>query len=136
MMICKRFVCLVLILATTITLSLPRNLFAFEEHLVSSVELQRSMLAAAQERQEKIVRLKQFFATDTGASILKQAGVTSSKIDRALPQLSDEELAQLSLKTEAVQTDFAAGYHEHELITVLIIVLLVVAIVAIATSVH
>jgi hypothetical protein len=135
MIFCKRFLCLILILATTITFSLPRDLWALDEHVVSSDELQRSILIAAQERQEKIARIQQFFATEPGTHILKQAGVTSTQIERAVPQLSDQELTQLSLKTDAVQQDFAGGMTDHELVTVLIIVLLVVAIVAIVTHI-
>src|SRR3990172_1483924 len=98
---CRRILSAVLIFATAITFSIPRDLLASENHLISPADLQRSIISAARARQEKIDNLKEFFASEIGRKVLRQAGVTSTKIENALPGLSNEELAQLSLKTQA-----------------------------------
>src|SRR5574341_1507479 len=134
-MYCRKILSVVLILITALTVSFPRNLVASEDHLIAPSDFQHSMVVAAQARQQQIDGLKDFFASEIGRQVLKQAGITSTKIENALPRLSNDELAQLSLKADMVKSNFAAGYHEHQMITVLIIVLLVVAIVVVVASV-
>ncbi len=123
-----------LLILATISFYSPQKLAA-EDHIVSSQELQNTIESAAQTRQEQIDQIREFFSSDAGAQVLKQAGVTSGKVEKVLPKLSDEEVSQLASKTQAVQANFAAGYHMSDPVTLLLIIFLVVAIVVLIVAV-
>jgi hypothetical protein len=129
----KKLLSLVLIIVVWMA-SVPRNLPAFEEHVVAQKEFHQTLLSMKEARENQITQIQEFFGSGPGRQILKIAGVTSTKIQTALPMLSDRELSELASKTAALQSNFAAGYHD-DTIHILLIVLLIVAIVAIIAAV-
>ncbi len=102
--------------------AVPQNLAA-QEHVVTPSDLQRQAAATAQSRQENIQAVQKFFASDRAKQALKSARIDYQKVQNAVAQMSDEELAQLATKTGAAQKDFAAGALTNQQLTYIIIAL-------------
>ncbi len=89
-------------------LPLPQDLFA-QEHVVSVQDLHRDLVAASQARQNNQAKVVKFLSTDLGQKALKSANLSYEKVQKAVSQLSDDELARLAAKSEKLQADFAGG---------------------------
>ncbi|HET8668391.1 MAG TPA: hypothetical protein VFM10_10455 [Terriglobales bacterium] len=108
----------------------PQDVLA-QNHVVSPNELQQQAMAAAQERQSKIDRVQRFFASETAQKALKSANIDYGKVQKAVPQLSDDELANIAAKADKAQQDFAAGALSNQQITYILIALATAVIVII-----
>ncbi len=102
--------------------AVPQDLLA-QEHVVTSSELQRQTITAAQSRQEKIQNVQKFFASERAQKALKSARIDYQKVQKAVAQMSDQELTQLAAKTATTQKDFAAGALTNQELTYIIIAL-------------
>ena len=73
------------------------------------------------------------FATEKGREALKSAGSDYQKIDQAISQVNDEDLARMAEQSREVQKDFAAGrFSDRDLIIILLVVVgLILVIVAV-----
>lgn len=116
-----------------VLLPLPQDVLA-QEHVVSRAELHRDIVAASQARQSNQDKVLEFLSTDPGRKALKSANVPYEKVEKAVAQLSDAELARLAATTEKVQADFAGGklsttetYILIAVVTAVIILLIVIA---------
>lgn len=94
-----------------------------DEHVVSPSDLQQQTINAAKARQEKIQSVRGFFNSEPARKALRSARIDSNKVQNAIAQLSDAELAQLAAKTNAAQKDFAAGALSNQDLTYIIIAL-------------
>ena len=103
-------------------LPLPQDLLA-QEHVVSAKDLHRDLVAAAQARQGNQAKVLKFFSSEQANKALKSANLPYEKVQKAVSQLSDDELARLAATTERVQNDFAAGALTNQQITYIIIAL-------------
>ena len=107
---------------------------AAETHVVSSVDLQKEMVAASQARQHNLETMQNFVSSKIAQKALKSAKIDPRQVKTAISTLSAEELAQLAAKAEKAQADFAAGtISDRDLI---IIILAVVALVLIIVAVR
>lgn len=101
------------------------------EHVVSSQDLHQDMQKAAQTRQANEATLRELFRSGAAQKALKSAHVDYQKVDNAVGQLSDEDLARLAERSRQVQKDFAAGtISDRELLVIVIIGVLIIALVA------
>ena len=105
-----------------VTLPLPQNALA-QEHVVSAADLHRDILAAAQAREGNQDKVLKFFSSDQAKKALQSANLPYERVQKAVSQLSDEELARLAARTENVRKDFAAGNLTNQQITYIIIAL-------------
>ena len=103
-------------------LPLPQDLLA-QEHVVSAKDLHRDLVAAAQARQGNQAKVLKFFSSEQANKALKSANLPYEKVQKAVSQLSDDELARLAATTERVPNDFAAGALTNQQITYIIIAL-------------
>jgi hypothetical protein len=94
-----------------------------QEHVVSPADLQKDLQAAAQTRQSNQAKVQKFLSTDQAKKALESAHLPYEKVQKAIPSLSDEELARLAAKTDKAQGDFAAGALTNQEITYIIIAL-------------
>ena len=78
-------------------------------HVVSLSDLNKDSRTAAQTRQGKEEAVRALFSSEQGQKALKYAHVDYQKVDKAVAQLSDEELTRLAARSRQVQVDFAAG---------------------------
>jgi hypothetical protein len=114
-------------------LPLPQDVLA-QEHVVSSKDLHRDLVAAAQARQGNQTKVLKFFSSEQAAKALKSANLSSQRVEKAVSQLSDDELARLAATTEKVQNDFAAGNLTNQQITYIIIALATAVIILIIVA--
>ncbi len=112
------FVALMLVAA----LPFPQDVLA-QEHVVSSKDLHRDLVAAAQVRQDNQAKVLKFFSSEQASKALKSANLPYQKVQKAVSQLSDNELARLAVTAERVQNDFAAGALTNQQVTYIIIAL-------------
>jgi uncharacterized DUF497 family protein len=62
------------------------------------------------------------FASEKGRTALKSAGIDYQKVEQAIGQVSDEDLARMADRSREVQKDFAAGkFSDRDLIIILLI---------------
>ncbi|PYU31239.1 MAG: hypothetical protein DMG28_15940 [Acidobacteria bacterium] len=126
--------CTLLILILVVTFTAPQNALA-QEHVVSPADLHRDILAAAQAREGNQDKVLKFFSSDQAKKALQSANLPYERVQKAVSQLSDEELARLAARTEKVRKDFAAGALTNQQITYIIIALataLIVVIIVVA----
>ena len=114
-------------------LPLPQDLLA-QEHVVSAKDLHRDLVAASQARQNNRAKVVKFLSTDLGQKVLKSANVPYEKVQKAVGQLTDEELARMAAASEKLEADFAGGklsttetYILVAVVTAVVILLIVIA---------
>jgi hypothetical protein len=110
----------------------PQSALA-QDHVVAPSVIQRDVAASSSARLKNQAQLENFVSSPEAAQALKAAHVTLSQVKNAIPNLSNEEMAQLAARSEAAQADFSAGrMSDRDLIIILIaIVGLILIIVAV-----
>jgi hypothetical protein len=129
-------VCTTLLAATLVFAgSLPaRAQDQGKDHAVSSGQLRKDVQKAAEARQANEAAVRELFASDAAKETLKSAGIDYQKVDQAIGQAGDEDLARLAERSQQVRKDFAAGRLDDR--DLLIILLVAVALVLIIVAVH
>ena len=129
-------VCTTLLAATVVFAGSPpaRGQEQGKDHAVSSGQLRNDVQKAAELRQANEAAVRELFASDAAKETLKSAGIDYRKVDQAVGQASDEELARLAERSQEVRKDFAAGRLADR--DLLIILLVAVALVLIIVAVH
>jgi hypothetical protein len=99
-----------------------------KQHVVSLDELNKDAARPAQSRQANEAAVRELLSSDAGQQALKSAKVDYQRVDKAIGQLSDEDLAKVADRSRQAESDFAAGGFKSTLIIaiVLIVVLIVV----------
>ncbi len=97
--------------------------FAGEDHVVNPEELQAAIFNAARARQNDLSRVRSFFSSKPAVKALQGARLDPVKIERAVSQLDDQELARLASRTDQVQKDLAAGALNTQQLTYIVIAL-------------
>ena len=99
-----------------------------KQHVVSLDELNSDAARPVQARQANEKAVRDLLSTDAGQEALKSAKVDYQRVDKAIGQLSDEDLAKVADRSRQAESDFAAGGFKSTLIIaiVLIVVLIVV----------
>ena len=105
---------------------------ATRNHVVSPAELQQATASAASTRQQNVVKVEKFFSSQQAQKSLKSAHLDPVQIKKAVPSLSNQELARLASRADKAQKDFAAGALTNEQITYILIALGAAVIVLIA----
>jgi len=101
------------------------------QHVVSLNELSKDSGTLAETRQANEAAVRQLFASEPGQKALKSANIDYAKVDRAVGQLSDEDVAKLAGRSRQVQHDFAAGrLSDRDLLVIVIIAVLIIALIA------
>lgn len=100
-------------------------------HLVSPAQLQQRVQATSGERQKNIDTLTQFLSTPTAIGKMKSERIDPAQVKNAIPNLSDEELADLSARATKAQQDFAAGSLSNNDLLLIILILVVVILIAV-----
>lgn len=108
------------------------SLAASQNHIVSPVQLQQATLSVARTRQQNISRVEKFFSSRQAEKALKSAHLDPIQINKAVPTLSDQELARLTSRADKAQKNFAAGALTNQQITYILIALGAAVIVLIA----
>jgi hypothetical protein len=116
-------------------LLIPSGLFA-ADHVVSPADLRSALMASSQARQQDLATIRGLLASEPGRKALAAAHVDPSRVDKALPMLSDQELSRLAATATQAQKDFAAGALSltNEQLTIIIVGVILIVIVAILAT--
>ncbi len=130
---CGRILALILLGGVAMT---PARLQAQDKHVVSSQELSKDAARPAETRGANEAALRQLFSSEQAQQALKSANLDYGKVDKAVAQLSDEDLAKLATRSRQVQGNFAAGSRagslsDRDLLIIIVIAVLVIALVAV-----
>ena len=119
--------------ALAIILIIPANLIAQSDHVVSPADLQRQAAAVTQTRQQNVEKVRSFLSSPMAERTMQKAHIDSGQVKAAVPNLSDEELAQLSARADKAQRDFAAGYlNTRDIALIILGVVVIILIIIIA----
>jgi len=115
--------------------AMPARMQAQDKHVVSSQELSKDAARPAESRGANEAALRQLFSSEQAQRALKSANIDYSKVDKAVGQLSDEDVAKLAARSQQIHDNFAAGragsLSDRDLLIIIIIAVLVIALVAV-----
>jgi len=115
--------------------AIPARVQAQDNHVVSSQELSKDAARPAESRGANEAALRQLFSSEQAQQALKSAKIDYSKVDKAVGQLSDEDVAKLAARSQQIHDNFAAGragsLSDRDLLIIIIIAVLVIALVAV-----
>jgi hypothetical protein len=98
------------------------------------LDIQKDVAAASASREKEVAQLESFFSSPQAQRVLKTSHITYQQVDSAVQQLSSDDLARLSARTDTAQKDFAAGNISNR--DLLIIILGILALILIIVAVH
>src|SRR5260221_6853349 len=120
---------LLFILLLGAALATPKAVLA-QNHIVTPSDLQKDVSAASSTRQKNLAQVEGFLSSAEAQQAMKSAHINSQQIRNAIPQLNDDELAQLSARSQKAQQDFAAGnITDRDLLFILVAILALVLII-------
>ncbi len=99
-----------------------------KQHVVSLDELNNDAARPAQTRQANEAVVRELLSTEAGQEALKSAKVDYQRVDKAIGQLSDEDLAKVAERSRQAEGDFAAGGLKSTLIIVIILIVVLIVV--------
>jgi len=96
------------------------------DHVVSLDELNQDAAKPAQTRDANQAEVRHLLQSEAGQEALKSAKVDYARVDKALGQLSDEDLAKVAEKSRQADRDFAAGGLTATLIIVIVLIVILI----------
>jgi hypothetical protein len=122
----KRCVCLLAISAAYVAVGIPARA-QDQQHVVSLTQLNQDAERPAQTRQANEDAVRTLLSSEQGQKALKSAHLDYQKVDKAVGQLGDEDLARLAERSRQAQKDFAAGtISDRDLLWIIVIVLAII----------
>jgi CHASE3 domain sensor protein len=94
------------------------------QHVVSPDELSQDAARPAQSRQADEDSVRELLKTGEGREALQRAKVDYQRIDKAMAQMSDEDLAKIGSRAREAKADFAAGAIGRTLLIVIILIVI------------
>jgi hypothetical protein len=102
-----------------------------QKHVVTLSELSKDSAKSVEMRQANEAAIRQLMTSEAGQKALNSAKIDYAKVDKAVGQLSDEDVAKLADRSREVQNEFAAGsLSDRDLLVIVIIAVLVIALIA------
>ena len=92
-------------------------------HVVSLADLNKDSAQAAQTRQANEEAVRTLFSSEQGQKAMKSAHLDYEKVEKAVSQLTDEDLAKLANRSRQAQADFAAGRISNTAIIVIVVLI-------------
>ncbi len=115
-------------LAMGLTAAPGRTLGQDKQHVVSLEELNKDAARPAQTRQANEAVVRELLSSEAGQEALKSAKVDYQRVDKAIGQLSDEDLAKVAERSRQAESDFAAGGLKATLIIVIILIVILIVV--------
>lgn len=95
-----------------------------KQHVVSLSDLSKDAARPAQTRQANEEAVRTLLSSEQGQKALKSANLDYQKVDKAIGQLSDEDVSKLAERSRQAQADFAAGrISDRDLLWIIVIAL-------------
>jgi hypothetical protein len=102
-----------------------------QRHVVTLDELNKQTAQPAQTREANEDAIRHLLSSDAGQKALKSANVDYQRVDKAIGQLSDEELAKLADRSRQAESDFAAGFISAKTLAYIILAVVVIVVIAV-----
>jgi hypothetical protein len=93
------------------------------EHVVSPDELDQDAARPSRSRQAEEQAVRDLLKTEQGQEALHRAKVDYQRVDRAMAQMSDADLAKMGWRAREAKADFAAGAIGSTLLIVIILII-------------
>jgi Flp pilus assembly protein TadB len=116
-----------------VTFAFPNHLVAETDHLVSPADLQKEAVSVSAARQQNLDKVRALLSGERAERAMQSMHVDGAQVRIAVATLSDQELAQLAVRADNEQRDFAAG-HLSSLEDLLIIAAIVLVIVVVVVA--
>jgi tRNA U55 pseudouridine synthase TruB len=100
-----------------------------KQHVVTLEELNKQAAQPAENRQANEDAIRHLLSSDAGQKALKSANVDYQRVDKAIGQLSDEEVAKLADRSRQAESDFAAGFISPKTLAYLILAIVVIVVI-------
>ena len=104
------------------------------EHVVPRTDLRNDLAQAAETRHKNEADVRALFSSEEVQKALQSSRIDYKKVDEAVSQLSDEELARMAQQSRQLKADFAAGRLSNGAIIAIVVVIAVVVILAVLFS--
>lgn len=103
-----------------------------KQRVVSLAELNQDTAKADEARRANEATVRQLFSSPEARRALNSVKIDYTRIDNAVGQLSDEEVAKLAERSKKIEDNFAAGrsFSDRDLLVIVIIGVLIIALVA------
>ena len=101
-----------------------------KDHVVSLDELKSDAAKPSQTRADNEAEVRHLLQSEAGQQALKQAKVDYSKVDKAIGQLSDDDLTNVAQRSRQADADFAAGGLTQTLIIVIVLIVILIVVLA------
>jgi hypothetical protein len=105
-----------------------------QRHVVTLDELNKQTARPAETRQANEDAVRHLLSSDAGQEALKSAKVDYQRVDKAIAQLSDEELAKLADRSRQAENDFAAGLISAKTLAYIILATVVIVVIIVLVS--
>ena len=129
---CARLLAVILLLCFA---NVSRAQVQDQRHVVSVDEFAKDAARPAETRQANEAALRQLFSSEQAQQALKSAKIDYGKVDNAVGQLSDDDLARLAERSRQQQNNFAAGragsLSDRDLLVILLVAILLIALIAV-----
>ena len=101
------------------------------QHVVTVEELHKQAAQPAETRQANENAIRHLVSSDMGQKVLKDADIDYQRVDKAIGQLNDEELAKLADRSRQAESDFAAGFLSPKTLAYIILIVVVIVVIAV-----
>ena len=102
-----------------------------QQHVVTSEELNKQAARPAESRQTNEDAIRHLLSSEEGQKALKSANVDYQRVDKAIGQLNDEEVAKLADRSRRAESDFAAGFLSPKTLEYIILAIVVIVVIAV-----
>jgi CHASE3 domain sensor protein len=110
---------------------LPARAQQTTEHVVTSHELGKEVARPTETRQANEDAIRHLLSSDQGQKALKSVSVDYQRVDKAIGQLSDEEVAKLANRSRQAENDFAAGFISAKTLAYIILATVVIVVIVV-----
>src|SRR5947207_15394391 len=98
-----------------------------KQHVVSLGDLNKDAARPAHTRQANEEAVRTLLSSDAAQKALKSSNLEYQRVDKAVGQLNDEDLAKLAERSRQAQNDFAAGrISDRDLLWIIVIALAII----------
>ena len=104
-----------------------------QDHVVATQELHKAAGQAAEARASNEASIRRLLSSERAQETLKSAHVEYQQVDKAVGQLSDEDVAKMAARSREVENDFAAGrFSDRDLLIIVLVALGIILIALVA----
>jgi len=99
-----------------------------KQHVVSLDDLNKDAAQRAETRRADEASVRELVSSEAGQTALQAVKVDYQKVDKAIGQLSDADLAKIAARSRQAESDFAAGGFKSTLIIVIILIVVLIVV--------